>query len=114
MKTTKQIIKEVKEKREKGKIDMVIISFGRYFSLNFNDRTIKEITLKEAFGFDFFDWGLNYAIMGDTNKIKYKNVRGLDGCGLFKYFNKQNDLLKMNKELLKEQNLIIKENLDKK
>lgn len=110
---TEQILQEVKEKIKNSDIDIVIISQNRYFGLDFGGRTIKEITFKEAFGLDFFDWGLNFAFMSERNKRRYEEARGLNGCGFSKFFNKQNDLFKMNKELLKEQNLIIQKNRNK-
>lgn len=81
---------------EKKKFDMVIISNhpDGYFALNFEDRTIIEITFEEAFGSDFFDWHLGYALMSEYNKRMYDLARGKDGCGLHKYFFVRDDLHK--------------------
>ena len=86
------------------------MSHNRFFALNFDEITIKEISFDKSYGHNFFDWGLNYAIMNDENTKRYKESRGKDGCGLFKYFNKRNDLQKMNQEIYEKQELIIKKN----
>ena len=95
---------------QKQRIDMVIIDKLGYFALDFKNRTIKKITLEEAFGRDFYDWSLGIAMMSDYNKQMYMLARGEDGCGLHRFFYIRDDLQKARKKEIKDFNKIIKLN----
>ena len=96
--------------QKQERIDMVIIDRIGYFALDFENRTIKEITFEEAFGNDFYDWSLGIAMMSDYNKQMYEEARGEDGCGLHRFFYVRDDLQKARNKEIKAYNLIIEEN----
>ena len=68
---------------------------GRYFALDFDQREIREKNFKEVLDCSFFDWDNHICIASEFLKKKYEKARGNDGCNLFKYFIKRNDLKKM-------------------
>jgi len=95
------------------RIDMVIIDRLGYFALDFKNKTIKEITFEEAFGRDFYDWNLGFAMMSDYNKQMYMLARGKNGCELHRFFYVCDDLQKARNREFKEVEKIIKLNTRK-
>jgi len=65
----------------KMNINMVIVYKKRYFGIDFDLKRVNEISFKEAFGKDFFDWDINFCSANEENKIRYMEMRGQDGCG---------------------------------
>ncbi len=98
------------EQREKFEAQFVIVSQGRYFALDFDCKEIREIKFEEAFGCSFFDWDNNICIASEYLKQRYEDARGEDGCGLFRYFNKRNDLQKMQDDRYREYEAQIQRN----